>query len=421
MSKIYNGQRVGENVGLIESHVNNVDIPELMSEKSNINFLSKNIQTSKPGTVTVFSKLLPAKIFKTSRIDGVGTWQHSIVKGNGMTLTQQGKRYANELIPQDTYVNLPKSKKSDYYSTSIAALAKDEVVQAILTLKASLESVEKTDLSGGNLKQKIFNEIAKMERKTGIPKSYYTLTLSNDAVNDLRSYEIGDVDYLSTTRDGSKNYFGVRELYVGEVDELPSDIYFMIHIPEYLGVVRYTQITKPGFYAISSVDNSPSLIRFVIEDGYSMDYYDGQAGVIVTQDAYDEEQPRIHFTKPTIEVAVGTTVDTQYLIDNNGLTVYDSTFEGGKYTEVDESVLLTNTTLSEIDTAAEGIAAMTVDFVDESGNAAVQRTIVVKISTSVVAPTKMTSDKEKELLDRITALTEENKGLEKLLESDETE
>ena len=135
-----------------------------------------------------------------------------------------------------------------------------------------------------------------------------------------------------------------------------------------------------------------------------MAYADNSVGLIVKQPVVDTIKPVIEFTLPAIEVAVGTVVDAQYLIDENEMKLYDAIFGNDRNDITDVSLF----TVSTIDTVAEGICSITIDAVDLAGNEATQKTIMIKVSNTATRNTKIKNE-NKDLKARIDELEKQAK------------
>lgn len=398
----FTGTRVGENIGLVESHYTYEKLQDMTPEMLDINKITKNRKTNQnPDTITRFTNILPPKVYKTARVDGVGTWNHSVIKANGAEISFQGKRYINELIPQDTFPKMTTIDKVDYYTSAMKAANEDELTTLINLISTTItnKKVASVTTTGQNFKQDILDVIAEVERTSKIPRRYLTLTLSNRALDALVKYEMGSIDYVMGNADGKKNYWSVGDIVNAEIGQLPADVLYSVHCPYITFSVGYSPVSAPGFYAISQVDNSPSLMRFVLEDGYAMEYGDASVGVIVTDDTKEVDKPYIEFTLPQIIVPLNATVDAAYLKDKDNLQVFVDTFN-----EKRKDVTATATfTIEDIDTTKEGLHGMTIDATVD-GIAATQKMIMVRVSNSLTPTDVQASDDIASLKAEIEAL-----------------
>ncbi len=396
--KGYTGTRVGENVGLIEQHYTYEELKDLAPDLIDINKISKSRKTGQnPDVITKFTQVLPPQVFKTARIDGVGTWNHTVIKGNGAEISYQGKRYINDLIPADTYPKMTTDDKGKHYARGMKALQEDELRTMMTLITTSIENKKVADISttGQNLKQNILDSIGEVEKKSHIPRRNLSLTLSTRAKDMLVKYEIGSIDTVMGNENGTKNYFSIGEIVEAEIGQLPDDVLFMIHCPYLAFSVTYKPVTAPGFYTISQIENSPSLTRFVVEDGYAMEYADSKVGLVVTDDNKEIRKPYIEFTLNNIVVPTGATIDDAYLKDKDNLQVFVDDYLNERKDVTDTATI----TVGDSDTSKEGIFAVTVDATVD-GVDATQKTIMVRVSDSLPATDVPAADE-------ITALKEE--------------
>ncbi len=407
----YTGTRVGENVGLVEQHYTYEELKDLAPDLLDINKISKSRKTNQnPNEITKFTQVLPPEVFKTARIDGVGTWNHTVIKGNGAEISYQGKRYINHVIPADTYPYMTTDDKGNTYARAMKALQEDELRTMMTLITTSIENKKVVDIStsGQNLKQDILDAIGEVEKKSFIPRKNLTLSLSMRAKDTLMKYEMGSIDTIMGNEKGNKNYWSVGDIVEAEIGQLPDDVFFMIHCPYLAFTVTYKPVTVPGFYPISQVQNSPTLTRFVVEDGYAMEYADSKVGLVVTDDNKEERMPYIEFTLNNIVVPKDAVLDPEYLKKHNNLRMYvdDYLEERKDVTNVPGTAF--NFT-STVDTSVEGIYITQV-----AGSASIAgsvsrayakpKTLTVRVSDSLPATDIPSSDAQS---DEVSALKAE--------------
>lgn len=413
----YQGSRVGENIGKGKLPSHYEMMTDFAWDNSNLEAIA-DVRRNVVGEKFMFTQVLAPQVFRQNLIDGIGTWSYSIVKDNSFTLNRMGFRYMNELIPYGTWewVSQNLGYQAEYFSKAAQALVDDEYEHTFNLLTSILPESEITLTDEPNLKSTLIDEVSALEAKTGIPRNNFTLSLSRDALDMFNKEELVAQNLFAGHDAEAEAMVGRNPWSVGNIVELPrgghdANVLYMIHVKSLCKVVVFAPQVQPGFYSLNERDGSPMNKRFVASDGFTVDYFDAEAGVKMSKSTYYQGMPEINFisSNKALEIPVGATVNLNYLKNHYGLEGREAVLNKNELgADITSDIIVTP---SFADTSAEGIGSISLSLTSPTTGLTTVDTVIVFLKDGAVPPTQQVTMRTqvRELEAEKKALAEETK------------